>query len=33
VYLLTAVDPAFWCRWPLPGTVLMMLAGTIPFLP
>jgi hypothetical protein len=33
VYLLTAVDRAFWCRWPLPGTVLMMLAGTIPFLP
>jgi integral membrane protein len=32
VYLLAAVDLAFRCRWPLPRTVLVMLAGTIPFL-
>jgi integral membrane protein len=31
-YLLTAVDLAFRCRWPLPRTLLVMLAGTIPFL-
>ena len=32
VYLLATVDLAFRCRWPLPRTVLVMLAGTIPFL-
>jgi integral membrane protein len=32
VYLVTAVDLAFRCRWPLLRTVLVMLAGTIPFL-
>jgi integral membrane protein len=32
VYLLTVVDLAFRSRWPLPRTVLVMLAGTIPFL-
>jgi len=32
VYLLTAVDLAFRCRWPLLRTLLVMLAGTIPFL-
>jgi integral membrane protein len=32
VYLLTTLDLAFRGRWPLPRTVLVMLAGTIPFL-
>jgi integral membrane protein len=32
VYLLTAVDLAFRCRWPLLRTLLVMLAGTVPFL-
>jgi integral membrane protein len=32
VYLLNAVDLAFRCRWPLLRTVLVMLAGTSPFL-
>jgi integral membrane protein len=32
VYLLTSVDLAFRCRWPVLRTVLVMLAGTIPFL-
>jgi integral membrane protein len=32
VYLLTALDLAFRCRWPLLRTLLVMLAGTVPFL-
>jgi integral membrane protein len=32
VYLLATVDLAFRCRWALPRTLLVMLAGTIPFL-
>jgi integral membrane protein len=32
LYLLTTVDLAFRCRWPVLRTVLVMLAGTIPFL-
>lgn len=32
VYLVTAVDLAFRARWPPVRTVLVMLAGTIPFL-
>jgi integral membrane protein len=32
VYLLTAVALAFLRRWPLLRTVLVMLAGTSPFL-
>lgn len=32
VYLIFAIDLAFRLRWPLPRTVLVMLAGTVPFL-
>jgi integral membrane protein len=32
VYLLASVDLAYRCRWPLRRTILVMLAGTIPFL-
>jgi len=32
VYLLTAVDLALRGRWPLRRTLLVMLAGTVPFL-
>ncbi|MBO0839315.1 MAG: DUF3817 domain-containing protein, partial [Sciscionella sp.] len=32
IYLALAVDLALKARWSLPGTLLVMLAGTIPFL-
>jgi integral membrane protein len=32
VYLVTAVDLALKARWSIKGTVLVLLAGTIPFL-
>jgi len=32
IYLMTAVQLAFARRWPVPRTVLVLLAGTIPFL-
>lgn len=32
VYLLTALDLAVRCRWPLGRTALVLLAGTVPFL-
>jgi len=32
LYLMAAVQLAFRCRWPLPRTAVVLLAGTIPFL-
>ncbi len=32
VYLAAVLDLAFRCRWPMLRTLLVMLAGTIPFL-
>ena len=32
IYLLLALDLSFRCRWALPRTILVLLAGTVPFL-
>jgi integral membrane protein len=32
IYLALGVDLALKCRWSIPGTILVLLAGTIPFL-